>query len=293
MGEELLSEMARSSVERVAAARGREPEPALRRRARDQTAPPGLVRHASGFDLIAEVKRRAPSAGCLVGPEDEHEDACPSVVRRASAYARGGAAAVSVLTEPTRFGGALTHLSACAAALPVPALRKDFLVDPYQVFEARAAGAGGVLLIFRMLDDARLREMLDAARETGLFVLLEAFDAEDLVRAGSLPWGHPETPSLLLGLNARDLATFLVDRTRLTRLVARFPSGFPRVAESGMERREHVAEAAAAGYDLALVGAALMRSADPEATVAELLAAGRHARRVRRPEGGSIPCASA
>src|SRR6185369_1970865 len=127
--------------------------------------PPALRLSARGFDLIAEIKRRAPSAGLLA----REEDAEPAgAARRARRYAQAGAAVVSVLTEPDSFGGSLEDLSAAAAGVEVPVLRKDFLVDPYQALEARAAGASGVLLIVRMLPGARLLELLDAARRCNL-----------------------------------------------------------------------------------------------------------------------------
>jgi indole-3-glycerol phosphate synthase len=258
--------MERASYERARALRAREPEPALRKRALATPPPPGLELSREGFDLIAEVKRRAPSAGALAVAASRDE-----VVERARAYARAGACAVSVLTEPARFDGSLADLSAVAQGVPVPAMRKDFLVDPLQVFEARAAGAGGVLLIARMLSDARLGELLDAAREAACFVLLEAFGGDDLARLCEL--ALPE--ETLIGLNARDLVTLDQDPSRFERLAAAFPGGFPRVAESGLEDAEQVARAARAGYRLALVGSALMRAREPEGLARRLLTAGR------------------
>src|ERR1700676_4664577 len=177
-----LDDMASLSAARVAEAIRRESVNALERRAR-RTVPSAPLRlSASGFDVIAELKLRSPAAGRL---SDGSED----WLGRAAAYARGGAAAVSVLTEPSRFDGSLEHLRQAAAVLAplgVPAMRKDFLVDAYQVLEARAAGAGGVLVILRMLPQRRIAELLDAAAEHGMFVLLEAFDRLDLDRARDL-----------------------------------------------------------------------------------------------------------
>src|SRR5580700_1616329 len=171
--------MAKASAARVAEALRHESFEALERRAR-QTAPSAPLRlSALGFDVIAELKLRSPAAGVL-GEESQNW------LGRVAAYARGGAAAVSVLTEPSRFDGSLEHLRQAAAVLAplgVPAMRKDFLVDPYQVLEARAAGAGGVLVILRMLDAERVAELLDVAAEHGMFVLLEAFDGSDLAMA--------------------------------------------------------------------------------------------------------------
>jgi indole-3-glycerol phosphate synthase len=266
---DFLEAMARSSAGRAAAARSREPEAALERRARAAAPPPPLRLDPAGFDLIAEIKHRSPSAGRLA-PRATPAD----VAARAAAYARGGAAAVSVLTEPDAFDGALAHLEAAARGLPVPALRKDFLVDPYQVLEARAAGAGGVLLVLRLLDDARARELLAAAGALGLFVLLESFDEEDLGRAAALvPAGAPGT--VLLGVNARDLADLSSGTTRHARLARAIPPGRPRVAESGIADAAAVRRAVRDGYGLALAGEALMRAPEPAATVAEWIAAGR------------------
>ena len=266
---DFLQAMAKSSTERAAEARSREPEAALRRRALAAAPAPPLRLHSAGFDLIAEIKHRSPSAGRLAlrsTPAD--------IAARAAAYVRGGAAAVSVLTEPDAFGGALEHLEAATRDLPVPALRKDFLVDPYQVIEARAAGAGGVLLVLRILNDARARELIEAASELGLFVLLEAFDEDDLHRAAALvPADAPGT--ILFGVNARDLADLTNDDARHARLAQAIPPGRPRVAESGIADAADVRRAVRDGYGLALMGGALMRAADPAAMVAELVAAGR------------------
>lgn len=264
-----LDTMAAASEARLAQALEREPLEAIRRRAAATRSPPPLALSPEGFDLIAEVKLRSPSAGDLATGLDD-------IAGRALAYARGGAAAVSVLTEPSRFGGELTHLSRAAEALAahgVPAMRKDFLVDPYQIYEARAAGAGGVLIIIRMLDDDTLHSLLDAAEESGLFVLLEAFDAADLRRADGL---HASVP-LLLGLNSRDLQTLAVDSARLESCRADFPAGSIAVAESGLNDVDDASRVARLDYRLALVGSALMRAGDPEAGVAAFIAAGRSA----------------
>jgi len=266
---DFLQAMAKSSAERAAEARSREPEAALRRRARATAPAPPLRLDTAGFDLIAEIKHRSPSAGRLA-PRSTPAD----IAARAMAYARGGAAAVSVLTEPDAFGGALEHLEEAARDLPVPTLRKDFLVDPYQVIEARAAGAGGVLLVLRILDDARARELLEAASALDLFVLLEAFDEEDLHRAAALvPVDAPGT--ILFGVNARDLAGLTSETARHARLAQAIPPGRPRVAESGIADAEAVRRAVRDGYGLALVGEALMRAPDPGTMVARLVAAGR------------------
>jgi len=269
---DLLSRMATGSAERVRTARLLESLEAVRERALSAAAPPSL-RLDGGFDLFAEIKRRAPSAGSLreAGVED--------LKALAAGSARAGAAAISVLTEPTEFGGTLTDLEVAARAAPsVPVLRKDFLVDPYQVYEARAHGAGGVLLILRMLDTATLVSCIEAASECRMFVLLEAFDEADLQRAGpAAELGRKLGVPVLVGLNSRDLSSLTVDLGRFGRLADLFPPGVPRVAESGLVRSEQARDVAALGYDAALVGTALMRALDPEAAARELLAAGRAA----------------
>ncbi len=270
-----LDRMRRSSEARVAAARAGESLSSLRSRALATRAPSPLVAHASGFDLIAESKLAAPSSGVLARPDDP--DAF--VADRARAYASGGAAAVSVLTEPDWFHGGLSHLAAAARAVAVPVMRKDFVVDVRQVFEARAHGASGVLLIVRLVDAARLRELFDAAREAGLFVLVEAFDAADLEVAVRLASSARDS-RLLVGVNARDLDTLEIDAARLAALetLARaLPLETPRVAESGLASPADAARVASRGWSFVLVGTALMRAADPAAEVARLVAAGRGA----------------
>ena len=271
----LLSDMVRSSAARVATARERVPDAALRAAAIAMPPPPRLVLAHGGFDLIAELKLRSPSMGDLSA-------ATIDPLRRLEAYAEGGAAACSILTEPTRFDGELEHLKRAADVLlpyGVPAMRKDFLVDPYQVLEARAYGASGVLLIVRMLPRPRLTAMLDCAAEQGLFVLLEAFDAADLAVAQAVAAeraGRDE--QVLIGLNCRDLETLAIDASRFEVLRDRLPSGWPSVAESGVQSPEDAARVAALGYQVALVGTSLMQRTDPREAVRELLRAGRAAR---------------
>lgn len=270
---DFLALMAQNSKRRAAEARQRETLSALRRRALAMPDCPQLELHSGRFDIIAEVKRHAPSVGALRPADADDPDL---IGRQAEAYVRGGAAVISVLTEPETFHGALEDLTAAARAVPIPIMRKDFLVDPYQVIEARAAGAAGVLLILRMLDDPHLEQMLDAAGELGLFVILEAFDKNDLVRA------HQVTSTLdddavrvLVGLNSRNLVTLEIDAERLARLAKAFPDGLPRVAESGLETPADVARVAALGYGLALVGTALMKASNPTKLTADMIEAGR------------------
>ena len=197
---------------------------------------------------------------------------------RIEAYARGGAAAVSVLTEPARFDGSLEHLREAAttlAAFGVPVMRKDFLVDPYQVVEARAAGAGGVLLIVRMLRREQLVQMLETADEHGLFVLLEAFDESDLELAGELLAGARRHASALVGINCRDLTSLRVVAERFEELAPRLPPGVPAVAESGVATPADARRVRELGYRLALIGTALMAREDAGGLLAEMLAAAR------------------
>jgi indole-3-glycerol phosphate synthase len=285
-----LERMAAASRERVRVARAREPLASLRARALD-TAPPPALRLQEKFNLIAEFKRRSPALGSLGDADLES---------RVTAYAQGGAAAVSVLTEPSQFHGNLEHLATAAATLAplgVPAMRKDFLVDPYQLFEARAAGASGALLIVRMLSDDVLAAMLACAHEIGLFVLVEAFDAADIERATAgirrgCPLASPElyaplgdtrrhlgrgAQAVLLGVNCRDLQTLQVLPRRFKEVANLLPRDFVWVAESGIATPDSCAEVARDGYELALVGSALMTASDPAAVIRTMLAAGRMA----------------
>ena len=271
---DFLAAMARASMTRVEAARAREPAAALTARAARQPPAPALALDPAGFDLIAELKLRSPAQGVLSASDDDLEN-------RVTAYARAGAAIVSVLTEPERFSGSLAHLARASAALAplgVPAMRKDFLVDPYQLLEARAAGAGGALLIIRMLERARLAAMLAVAVELGLFVLLEAFDAADIEVATELValWRGPPA-RCLIGINSRDLTTLAVVPGRLEELAARLPTTHPRVAESGLATPADAARLAARGFSLALVGTALMAAGSPEQLARRMIAAGRQA----------------
>lgn len=272
--------MAQQSQQRSDAAQRVESEPALRRRAGTSAAPLSLSRDVQvpapgSFNLIAEVKLRSPAAGRLAQQGDPIE----GMAERAHAYAANGACAVSVLTEPSRFDGDLHHLALVAEALRplgVPVMRKDFLVSPYQILEARAAGASGVLLIAAMLDDARLREMLALAHELGLFVLLEAFDASELRRSAEVLQQIPHG-TVLVGLNSRDLRTLQVDPDRFATLRNAFPTGYTRVAESGVKDSASAAEVAGLGYHCALVGSALMTAPDPGVMVQKMLQSGRSA----------------
>jgi indole-3-glycerol phosphate synthase len=266
-----LDRMSRSSAERVRRARAHESEARLLERARRTPSAPRLA--LAEFDLIAELKRRSPALGAL---EPERFDAAQQL----DAYARGGAAAVSVLTEPSAFDGSLEDLEAAAqrlAAHRIPVMRKDFLTDPYQVLEAKAAGAAGVLVIIAMLTDAQISALLACAAEQQLFVLLEAFDESDLERLHALPRTATATP-LLAGVNCRNLKTLQVDFERFATLAPWLPPDLPAVAESGIRSLADIERVAELGYRLALVGGALMQAAVPEAAAREWIERGRGVR---------------
>ena len=205
--------------------------------------------------VIAEVKRASPSKGLLRADFD------PAAI--AASYARGGAACLSVLTDVDFFQGADAHLNQARAACTLPVLRKDFTIDPYQVWEARALGADAVLLIVAALDDVRLAELNATAAEAGLDVLVEVHDAEELERA--LRLAPP-----LLGINNRNLRTFDTRLETTLDLLHEVPEGTLLVTESGILEREDVARMRGAGVHAFLVGEAFMRADDPGAKLAEL-----------------------
>lgn len=268
----LLAQMTQSSLSRLEQARAREPETALWSRVSDMPPPPPLRLSPEGFDVIAECKLHSPSAGDLSANTSDVES-------RVTEYACGGACAVSVLTEPLRFGGELEHLTRAAQVLTphnVPVMRKDFLIDPYQVMEARAAGAGGVLVIVRMLDKSRIAALLDCAAMLKMFVLLEAFDAADLEIAREVlaqRRGHDE--QILVGLNCRDLDKLTVELSRLSELADSMPTGFTPVAESGVNTLDDVATIVRLGYRVALIGTTLMSSPEPRELLGKMLSTGR------------------
>lgn len=226
--------------------------------ARQAEAPRGFaaaLRRPSEVRLLAEVKRRSPSAG------DIRPGADPVEVARA--YVQGGAAALSVLTDRKYFGGDLDFLRAVRERVPVPVIRKDFLIDPVQVWEARAAGADAVLLIVRILEQAQLAELHAMARELGMDVLVEAHTEEELDRA-------LQAGATLVGVNNRDLDTFTTDLELCVRLASRVPPRVTYVGESGIRTAEDVARLGAAGIDAILVGESLMRQGDLRAAAAAL-----------------------
>jgi indole-3-glycerol phosphate synthase len=246
----------------VAQHREQVPLAELERRAADRLAvdpPRGFVAAlaAPGLSIIAEHKRRSPSAGTI--REDlELEDVV-------AAYERGGARAVSVLTEGGSFGGSLDDLRRARAASGLPILRKDFVVDPYQVLESVAAGADAILLIVAALDPARLAELYAAATGYGLGVLVEVHDEAELEVAGAL------RPAVI-GVNNRDLTTLTVDPARTFELFEQMPAGTTVVSESGWRDRADLERLIEAGIDAVLIGEALMRAGDIEAACRALSA---------------------
>ena len=207
-----------------------------------------------GVSIIAEVKRKSPSKGTLSDIPD------PGFL--ATQYAAGGAAAISVLTERRRFGGSLADLDDVRSRVDVPVLRKDFIVDPYQLWEARAHGADLALLMVVSLTDAQLADLLGLCAELGLTALVESHTAEEVGRAVN-------SGAKLLGINARDLTTLEVDRSVFAELVSLIPEGIVRVAESGVTGPQDVAEYRDWGADVVLVGEALVRSKDPRTAIRE------------------------
>ena len=212
-------------------------------------------------NLIAEIKRASPSAGLI------REDFDPATI--AEQYAAANADAISVLTDAKYFGGALGFIDQVKAAVGLPVLRKDFLLDPYQVYESRAHGADAVLLIGEAMETARLIELVGLAQELGLCVLLEVH-ARDTLLNTLLALDGPTRSKLLLGINNRDLQAQQTDLAITERLADLVPPGTPIVAESGIKTRQDVERMHAAGARALLVGETLMRSADPTAAVRQL-----------------------
>lgn len=265
---EFLTAMAGASLLRARAVRDALGETELASRAASAQPAVRLDLEGAGFDIIAEAKIASPSEGKLV-PGDEP---LGEVSRLAGELALAGAVALSILTEPTAFSGSLDHLRAVSESSRLPVLRKDFLVDPVQILEARAAGASGVLLIAKILEGSLLAEMVDQCLDLGMFPLVEVFDDGDLEKA--VPVLGPE---IVLGVNARDLSTLEVDPARHADLAGRLPAHIPVVAESGIQSPQDAARVAGLGYRAALVGTALVTGGRPRAAAEELIGAGRRA----------------
>jgi indole-3-glycerol phosphate synthase len=213
---------------------------------------------AGRVNVIAECKRRSPSRGVLAAQYDP-----VSIARK---YEAGGAAAISVLTEPTFFDGALAHLTAVREAVDLPLLRKDFVVDDYQLLEARAAGADAVLLIVAALDQPELVRLQARAWTLDLAALVEVHDDEELTKA-------VDSGARLIGVNNRNLRTLAVDVSASDRLAAKLPAGVIGVSESGLQTRDDLERLAAAGYQAFLIGERFMTDPDPARAIADLIGA--------------------
>jgi indole-3-glycerol phosphate synthase len=256
----LLSDLVAGALED--ASRRRETRPLAEVEASALAAPPVIdalaaLAPADRVKIIAEVKRSSPSRGALAE--------IPDPAALASSYQSGGASAISVLTEARKFGGSLADLEAVRAAVSLPVLRKDFMAEPYQVFEARAAGADIVLLIVAALDQPLLASLYALVAELGMTALVETHSAEELDRA-------LDVGAALVGVNARNLSTFELDRDLFGSLAERIPSGVIRVAESAVKSSADVAHYRTAGADVVLVGEALVTDGDPVRTLTEFLA---------------------
>ncbi|MDQ1287274.1 MAG: indole-3-glycerol phosphate synthase [Actinomycetota bacterium] len=227
------------------------------------------LRDSDAVRIIAEVKRMSPSKGALAVIAD------PSSL--AQDYESGGAAVISVLTEPRRFGGSLEDLASVRASVDVPVLRKDFVVSSYQVWEARAYGADLVLLIVAALEQEALVSLIERVHSLGMTALVEVHDVEEVARAA-------DAGARVIGVNCRNLHTLEVDRTTFARVAPVIPDGITKIAESGVRGPHDVLEYARAGAHAVLVGESLVVGGNPRAAVADLVAAGAHPalRKVRR-----------
>lgn len=258
-----LGELTAQSFQRAEASIPRLQE--IRAAARDQlTALPfASALRGQSVRVIAEVKRSSPSKGAIA-PGLNAAD-------QAALYVAGGAAAISVLTEPTRFGGSLDDLREVAARVSVPVIRKDFIVAPVQLWEARAAGASAALLIARALSPALLRELSDAAMEAEIAVLIEVRNEVELARA-------LDVGATVIGVNNRNLETLIIDSGTAIRLIPHIPAQCVAIAESGMQTADDVSVAAAAGADAVLIGSAVSAAGDPTRVVASMASIARRAR---------------
>lgn len=257
----MLADLTAGAVEDAAARAAVRPLPVLERVALAQPAPRDALAALSAagrVKVIAEIKRASPSRGDLAAIADP--------AAQAARYEQGGASAISVLTEQRRFKGSLADLEAVKARVTVPVLRKDFIATAYQVWEARAAGADLVLLIVAALDQPLLRELHDLIVQLGMTPLVETHSREELDRAADLG-------ARLIGVNARNLSTFELDRDLFGSLAEHFPAGAVKVAESAVLAPADVTHYRAAGADVVLVGEALV-TGDPVSTLHAFLEAG-------------------
>ena len=257
---DLLRTIVAATSRIVEVRREREPLAVLERRAAG-ASPRGsqfeaALGEAGRVNVIAECKRRSPSRGVLA-----HEYEPVAIARQ---YESGGAAAISVLTEPTFFDGSLDHLTAVRDAVGIPLLRKDFIVDDYQLFEARAAGADAILLIVAALEQGELERLQKRAAGLGLASLVEVHNEEELERA-------IDSGARLIGVNNRNLRTLAVDVEASYRLAARIPANVVAVSESGLQSRSDLERLSAAGYRAFLIGERFMTDSNPAAAIRDLI----------------------
>jgi indole-3-glycerol phosphate synthase len=258
---DVLTRICAAKRDHVAARKAKAPLADVAARARHARPPRGFARAladtaaTAGFGLICEIKKASPSKGVI------RDDFDPEALARA--YGDGGATCLSVLTDEPYFRGADAHLEAARASVDLPVLRKDFVLDPYQVAESRALGADAVLLIMAALSDDQARELADAARDWGMDVLVEVHDADELDRARALP-------ASLIGINNRDLKTLDVDLDTTRRLAPRVPADRLTVCESGLHTPEDLRAMIDVGARAFLIGESLMRHADVTAATRHL-----------------------
>jgi indole-3-glycerol phosphate synthase len=263
MSADLLRTIVAATQRIVETRRQREPLDVLERRALSTASRGRHFEEALGMtnrvNVVAECKRRSPSRGVLAVDYDP--------VRIARQYDEGGAAAISVLTEPTFFDGSLEHLAAVRASVSLPLLRKDFVVDEYQLFEARAAGADAVLLIVAALEQGNLIALQNRAWELQLATLVEVHGEAELTRA-------IDSGARVIGVNNRDLRTLSVDVDASDRLAARMPRDIIAVSESGLKSREELERLSAVGYRAFLIGELFMTDPDPAGAIRSLMGSG-------------------
>ena len=261
-----LERLVETARQKAVADRAATPQAELQAKLRDSGAlvrPAGRLRRAlrgEGVSVIAEVKRASPLSGPLRTPFDP--------VDLARQYAGAGAAAISVLTEETFFGGSLSHLASVAAAVELPVLRKDFIIDAYQIEQAALAGAAAVLLIAEALEPSELQELVALAHQVRLDALVELHDADSIGAAVAAGSG-------LIGINNRDLRSMRVDWRYSLQLAEQLPSATVRVSESGIQSATELHQLGAAGYDAVLVGTSLVRATDPAIALQRLLQGAR------------------